>query len=152
MHLLCYSSRDAKLDAKDEASVEDSLSSCKTQRFQSTIAEVYTRFVLSDVQPQSYLLHRKASFRVTNLIKHQLRAADTSIARLRDGNVVDGLKPGRTEIQVKHACLFISGYLIVDLVLLDRQLINNRTRFHFSTPTFKHQWLVDEISTSFKKG
>jgi len=87
-----FSSRDTKPDGDAEI--------CRNQRFQSAVANAYTRFVLSDVQPTVYLLHRKASFRVTHLVKNQLRAADSSIASLRNGNVVDGLKIGRTEIQV----------------------------------------------------
>ena len=55
--------------------------------------------MLSDVAQTPYMLHRKAQFRVTQLVREKLRVADQSIAHLR-GNVIDGLKPGRTEIQV----------------------------------------------------
>jgi Transmembrane protein family 132 len=98
------SSRDTKVEGGEDSNAEvlksDGSSICQSQRFQSAVVDVYTRFVLSDVQPPMYLLHRKAAFRVTHLVKHQLRAADTSVARLRNGNIVDGVKPGRTEIQV----------------------------------------------------
>jgi transmembrane protein 132 len=78
---------------------------CPSLRFQSAVTEVYARFVLSSSgdgtsSPVSYLIHRKALFRVTHLVRHQLRIADTTVARLRDGNIVDGVKPGRTEVQV----------------------------------------------------
>ena len=89
----CFSSRDAKLDGDTET--------CRAQRFQSAVAEAYTRFVLSDIHPTRYLLHRKASFRVTHLVKNQMRSADLTVAQLRNGNIVDGLKAGRTEIQVR---------------------------------------------------
>jgi len=46
-----------------------------------------------------YMVHRKAQFHVTELVRAQLRVSDQSVAQLR-GNVVDGIKPGRTEIQV----------------------------------------------------
>lgn len=90
------------MDGDAEILKSDGSSACQSQRFQSAVVDVYTRFILSDVQPPMYLLHRKATFRVTHLVKHQLRAADTSVAKLRNGNMVDGVKPGRTEIQVAY--------------------------------------------------
>jgi len=53
-----------------------------------------------------YMLHRKALFRLTELLRDRIRLSDESIARLRaGGTVVDGLKPGVTEIQVAAGCL-----------------------------------------------
>lgn len=69
-------------------------------RFQSSVVEVYARFVVTDDlgKPVQYLVHRKAQVRVTEHVEGMLRVADTSVASL-DGQVVEGLQPGRTEIQ-----------------------------------------------------
>ncbi len=41
----------------------------------------------------------QAQIRVTDLVNDKLRIADTSIATL-SGTVVEGVSPGRTEVQV----------------------------------------------------
>lgn len=53
-----------------------------------------------------YLLHRKATFKVTHLLKNSIHSADESIVNVdvsrKDGIIVaDGVKPGKTEIQVR---------------------------------------------------
>ena len=70
--------------------------------YQSATVDVYARFVMADIRHGSppYMLHRKALFRLTDLLRDRIRLSDESIARLRGGTVVDGLKPGVTEIQV----------------------------------------------------
>jgi len=70
--------------------------------YQSATVDVYARFVMADIRHGSppYMLHRKALFRLTNLLRDRIRLSDESVARLRGGTVVDGLKPGITEIQV----------------------------------------------------
>lgn len=70
--------------------------------YQSATVDVYARFVMADIRHGSppYMLHRKALFRLTNLLRDRIRLSDESVARLRGGTVVDGLKPGVTEIQV----------------------------------------------------
>ena len=61
--------------------------------------EVFARFYVPDSSRDQFLVHRKALLRITDLVNDQLRIADASIATL-NGNVVEGLRPGRTEIQV----------------------------------------------------
>jgi len=70
--------------------------------YQSATVDVYARFVMADLRHGSppYMLHRKALFRLTDLLRDHIRLSDESVARLRGGTVVDGLKPGLTEIQV----------------------------------------------------
>jgi len=60
---------------------------------------VYTSFALADTPHNRFLAGRKAMFRVTDLVQSQLRLANTSVAVL-DGNIIEGLQPGRTEVQV----------------------------------------------------
>ena len=70
--------------------------------YQSATVDVYARFVMADIRHGSppYMLHRKALFRLTDLLRDRIRLSDESVARLRGGTVVDGLRPGVTEIQV----------------------------------------------------
>jgi len=68
-------------------------------RFQQSVVEVYARFLIPDSAKHEFLVHRKAFYRVTDLVKDRLRIADTNIAAL-SGNMVQGLRTGRTEIQV----------------------------------------------------
>ena len=65
-----------------------------------SILQVYAHFYVpeEDVGTQ-FLVHRKALMRVTDLVRPRMRIADSSIAVL-SGNVVEGVRPGRTEIQV----------------------------------------------------
>ena len=46
-------------------------------------------------------------YRVTDLVLNNLRIADQSVARL-DGNVVEGLQPGNTEVQVTFILIYSS--------------------------------------------
>ncbi|XP_069940506.1 transmembrane protein 132E [Cherax quadricarinatus] len=70
-------------------------------RYQQTPVQVYGRFVAVDDNSgrQSYLLSRRAQVRVTELVAHLLRVADTSVAIL-DHTTLMGRAPGRTEVQV----------------------------------------------------
>jgi len=80
-------------------------SECSNLRFQSSVIDVYARFVLIDEHAAtSYLLHRKAQFLVTDIVHSLLQVADETIARLRNEKVVDGVKPGRTSVQVTSLC------------------------------------------------
>ena len=67
------------------------------------VVEIYAHFYIPDTSRNAYLTHRKAMFRVTDLVRERLRIADTSIAML-SGNLVEGLRPGRTEVQVRYGC------------------------------------------------
>ncbi|KAG7153695.1 Transmembrane protein 132E-like, partial [Homarus americanus] len=71
-------------------------------RYQQTPVQVYGRFVAVDDNSgrQSYLLSRRAQVRVTELVAHLLRVADTSVAIL-DHTTLMGRAPGRTEVQVR---------------------------------------------------
>ena len=76
-------------------------SECTKLRFQSSLVDVYARFVLADEHAAtSYLLHRKAQFLVTDIVHSLLQVADETVAHLRNDKVVDGVKPGRTSVQV----------------------------------------------------
>ncbi|XP_068219709.1 transmembrane protein 132E [Palaemon carinicauda] len=70
-------------------------------RYQQAQVQVYGRFVAVDDNSgrQSYLLSRRAQVRVTELVAHLLRVADTSVAML-DHSTLMGRATGRTEIQV----------------------------------------------------
>ncbi|RXG71113.1 Transmembrane protein [Armadillidium vulgare] len=70
-------------------------------RYQQTPVQVYGRFVAVDDNSgrESYLLSRKASVRVTELVTHLLRVSDTSVASLEQ-TILKGKSPGRTEVQV----------------------------------------------------
>ena len=63
------------------------------------IFQVYAHFYVPEEVGSQFLVHRKALMRVTDLVKDRMRIADSSIAVL-SGNVVEGVRPGRTEIQV----------------------------------------------------
>jgi len=74
---------------------------CSNLRFQSSLVDIYARFVLADGNAAtSYLLHRKAQFLVTDIVHSLLQVADDTIARLRNEKIVDGVKPGHTSVQV----------------------------------------------------
>ena len=62
-----------------------------------------SRFTVPDGEAHSMnLVHRKALFRVTNLVRARLRVADETIAVMSNGGMtVDGLRDGRTEVQVR---------------------------------------------------
>uniref|UniRef100_T1J6G2 Transmembrane protein 132E n=1 Tax=Strigamia maritima TaxID=126957 RepID=T1J6G2_STRMM len=79
---------------------EDGKSNCRL-RFQQTSVDVYARFFAVDDNSgrESYLINRKAYFRITNLVEGSLRVADPRIASLK-GQIVQGQSVGRTEIQV----------------------------------------------------
>jgi len=82
-----------------------SASSCSNLRYQSSLIDVYARFVLTDEHDTtSYLLHRKAKFLVTDVVRPLLQVADDAVARLRDDRVIDGIKPGQTAVQVADLC------------------------------------------------
>lgn len=93
------------LTLEDRARRKDDLSLSCQLRYQSAVVEVYTRFVMSDITQNPYMLHRKAQFRVTDFVRNRLHINDPTVAQLR-GNVVDGIKPGRTDIQVNLMCIF----------------------------------------------
>ncbi len=77
----------------------DDLDSTCHLRYQQALVNVYARFVIPDGLNRQYLVHRKASFKVTEEMTDRLRVADVSIAKLRE-NIVEGVKPGSTEVQV----------------------------------------------------
>ncbi|KAA0193765.1 hypothetical protein HAZT_HAZT006098 [Hyalella azteca] len=63
--------------------------------------DVYGRFIAVDNNSgrESYLLSRQAQVRVTELVSHSLRVADTGVVQLTD-TALTGIAPGRTEVQV----------------------------------------------------
>jgi len=62
---------------------------------------VYARFVLTDEHDATlYLLHQKAKFLVTDIVRSLLQVADETVARLRDSRVIDAVEPGQTSVQV----------------------------------------------------
>jgi len=97
----------------------DSTQACRPL-YQSANVDVYARFVTADSAHGSppYMLHRKAVFRLTDLVRDRIQLSNATVARLRSGkSVIDGLRPGRSEIQVTHSevycdkgCLVVAGY------------------------------------------
>jgi len=86
--------------------------------YQSAMVDVYARFVMADIGHGSppYMLHRKALFRLTDLLRDRIRLSDQSVARLRAaGTVVDGLKPGVTDIQV---CIIVRTLMAVMMMMM----------------------------------
>jgi len=74
---------------------------CSDLRLQSSLVEVYARFTATDEHGLTlYLVHRKAKFLVTNLVRPLLQVTNETVARLRDKHVVDGVTVGRTSVQV----------------------------------------------------
>jgi len=85
-------------------------------RYQSTVVNVYASFSVADApHGRRHLVGRDALFDVTELVRTELRVADPAVAALSDsggsagnggdystGNVlvIEGLHPGRTDIQV----------------------------------------------------
>jgi len=88
-------------DGQPREGKEDYSATCRL-RYQTALVEVYARFTVPDGDEHSlYLVHRKALFRVTSLVRSRLRVADESIAAMSNGGrTVDGLRDGRTEVQV----------------------------------------------------
>ena len=70
-------------------------------RYQQSYIQVVAKFSSTDHESgrESYLLSRRISFQVTDLVIPFLRLTDASIAFLRE-NIIEGTSPGRTEIQV----------------------------------------------------
>jgi len=76
-------------------------SECSNLRFQTSLIDVYARFVLADERgAMSYLLDRKAQFLVTDIVRSLLQVADEAVAHLRNYKVIDGVKAGQTSVQV----------------------------------------------------
>lgn len=80
---------------------EDKEKGCRL-RYQQTKVEVYAEFLAVDDSSgrESYLISRKTSLKITNLVEPLLRVSDTRIASL-NGKIVQGHQIGRTEIQVR---------------------------------------------------
>ena len=78
----------ASLLTEDGMRQEDFSVTCNL-RFQLATVDVYARFFVPDGVKNQYLVHRKAEFRVTDLVKDRLRIADVSVAAL-EGTVIEG--------------------------------------------------------------
>ncbi|KAL5017671.1 hypothetical protein ScPMuIL_007260 [Solemya velum] len=83
---------------KDDADRFASGRTCQP-RFQQSLVDIFTRFLIQTSAKTDYFKSKKASFKVTHLLSHRLRISDPRIAKL-DGVVVYGDRKGRTEIQV----------------------------------------------------
>uniref|UniRef100_A0A8D8RU56 Transmembrane protein 132C n=1 Tax=Cacopsylla melanoneura TaxID=428564 RepID=A0A8D8RU56_9HEMI len=70
-------------------------------KYQQTQVQVYARFVAPDHDTgrTRYLVSRRTSLRITDLVSGSMRPADPRIAYLHD-NIVFGRSAGRTELQV----------------------------------------------------
>ena len=90
---------------------KDTRTSCSDLRSQSSMVDVYARFTVTDEHAATrYLLHQKAKFLVTDVVRPLLQIADESVARLRDSSVIDAVEPGQTSVQVTR--FFPSFFLI----------------------------------------
>lgn len=83
-------------------------------RYQSAAVNVYASFSVADApHGRRHLVERDVMFDVTELVRAELRVVDPGVASLGDGGAivnngggdgnivtVEGLNPGRTEIQV----------------------------------------------------
>ena len=105
--------------------------------YQSATVDIYARFVMADIRHGSppYMLHRKALFRLTDLLHDRIRLSDESVARLRGGTVVDGLKPGVTEIQVctvnmsSSTLCHLLFYLLCAIFVSNKLIVTIEVRF-----------------------
>jgi len=80
---------------------KDTTSVCSNLRFQSSLIDVYARFLLSNEHDTTvYLLHQKAKFLVTDIVRPLLQVTDETVAHLRDRRVIDAVEPGQTSVQV----------------------------------------------------
>lgn len=68
-------------------------------RYQLSMLEVYASFISTSGLNKQYLIKHEAKFRLTDLLLSQIRVTDPTVITLK-GNVVEGLKPGLSEIQV----------------------------------------------------
>jgi len=97
LFIICYSDGGSTVPKGQNGTT----SKCSDLRFQSSLVDVYARFVLTDERhTTSYMLHRKAQFLVTDIVRSLLQVTDETIAHLRDNKVIDGVKPGQTSVQV----------------------------------------------------
>lgn len=81
-------------------------------RYQQTPVRVFAKFLAqdSDSGRTEYFPSRSTELDVTELVMgHGLRISNSGVVTLRDGNIVQGLNPGRTEIKVSivlRCCFF----------------------------------------------
>jgi len=76
-------------------------------RYQLSVLEVYASFVSTSGLNKQYLMKHEAKFRLTDLLLSQIRVTDPTVIALK-GNVVEGLKPGLSEIQVALTLMVLS--------------------------------------------
>lgn len=76
-------------------------------RYQQSTVDVYARFMTNDHDSGrfTYLINRRTSLRVTDLVLPLLRVSDPRIASLH-GRVLQGRSMGRTEVQVRFYSFF----------------------------------------------
>ncbi|KAL3856880.1 hypothetical protein ACJMK2_011588 [Sinanodonta woodiana] len=68
-------------------------------RLQQGLINLYTRFHIETPHEVQYFMGHKAYIKITDLMQNRLRMSDVRIATL-NGNIIEGLGQGRTEIQV----------------------------------------------------
>lgn len=89
---------------------EDKEKGCRL-RYQQTKVEVYAEFLAIDDSSgrESYLISRKTSLKITDLVVNFLRMSDSRIASL-SGKILQGHQVGRTEVQVCHFLIVIKEW------------------------------------------
>ncbi|XP_053200215.1 transmembrane protein 132E-like [Panonychus citri] len=103
-----YGSHDEHKSRRSSSSINDNLDftsidsdfRCKL-RHQQAYINVYASFFSTDHNSgrESYLLNRKVLVKVTKLVTPFLRVTDNRITLIRS-NIIEGLAPGRSEIQI----------------------------------------------------
>ncbi|KPM05329.1 hypothetical protein QR98_0037900, partial [Sarcoptes scabiei] len=70
-------------------------------KFQQARVEVYTKFLSNDPDSgrEASLINKRASVRITNLVKQFLRVSDRKILRNR-GNLIEGLAFGKAQVEI----------------------------------------------------
>ncbi|XP_050408107.2 transmembrane protein 132E [Patella vulgata] len=95
-------------------------------RVQQSKVEVYARFIIQSASRTDFFHNRKAYLRVTDLVRDRLRIADSRVATL-NGTVIQGLRQGRTEVQVLAPSGHIKGVRELrvgkDKVIIERLLV-----------------------------
>lgn len=95
------------------------LFSCEV-RYQLAMLEIYTYFISTSPPNKQYFIKHNAKFRLTDILLSQTHITDATIISLK-GNIVEGLKPGRSEIQVAVSS---NIFTVINSVFLLHCLIN----------------------------
>lgn len=80
--------------------------------------QVYGRFLAQDQDSgrTSYFISRKTYLKITDVVSDYLRVSDTQVALIKgpSSSSIQGVGPGRTEIQVIFTAMFTLPFKLVE--------------------------------------